>query len=306
MKHLPFEAAGTYQVIVKTADGRVKYKSQEFKNLIVNTGIDRFMGNNIWDDWAYCGTGGTAPAVTDVGMQSYLAETNDRLVDDTESTYTAPRYMVRKIIYTFPVGGVVGNVAEVGIGWKNGSTRLVFSRSLVVDGGGSPTTITVLASEQLTIVYRFYVKVPDADTTFSVTDNGVTYTVTARQLFRSDYASFERLRYGFWGDISGSRSGQTASTDVLPPENGSFTPGSNGTTNSATLGAYTAGSFTRTINFPYGGAFANFTGGIGSACAFTGNGVGVWAFSFSPKINKIAGQSLTLSFNYTFVRGTPP
>lgn len=309
MKPLIIEGSGTYQIIVKDANGKLKYESPEFKNLIVNQGIDWFMGNNIWDDYAFCGTGGTPPAVTDVGMQAFLAETNDRAEDKSESTFSTPRYCVQKLTYAFPVGGVVGNVAEVGIGWKVGASRLIFSRSLVVDGGGSPTTITVLASEQLTIIYRFYVKVPDTDTTFNIVDNGITYTITQRANFRAAETGFTRLRYGFWGILSveGERMMLATSTDVLPAIDGTFpSSGTSSTSNTEVLSAYTPGSFTRSVTYTFNGANANYAGGIGSTKLYTGGGVGQWMHSYSPKINKIAGQSLALTFTYTFVRGVAP
>ena len=68
----------------------------------------------------------------------------------------------------------------MGIGWAASGTTL-FSRALILDNGGSPTTITILSNEYLDIVYEYRVYPPEgADYTGTVVIDSITYDVTGR------------------------------------------------------------------------------------------------------------------------------
>jgi hypothetical protein len=308
MTKLTIPISGTFELSIRNIDtGKVR-KVPEFKNLIVDAGFDRLLSTLPFMDYCFCGTGSTPPVVSNTTMQAYLAETNDIVSDQSESTFTAPRYMVQKRIFTFAVGAVVGNVAELGIGWKVSTTRLVFSRTLVTDSGGTPTTITILANEQLTVTYRLYVKVPDADQTFSVTDGATTYNVSARLAFDPSDSWFRNFPSGFYGASNSSYTyADTKETDVLPPIGTNWVVGiSSQRSATYSIPAYVTGSFVGKLTASFATGNANYATGIGSVMFGTREGSGAWMMSFSPKIPKIAGKTLTLTFEYQLTRGTPP
>ncbi len=306
---IKYEISGTYEISVYGSDGKLKTHIPEFKNLIVDQGMDRF-GNNAgsgWGIYAFAGSGNATPANGNTTMQSFLGETNDVVSDQAESTYTTPRYVVHKRIYAFAIGAVVGNVAEVGVGWKpDASTRLIFSRALTVDGGGTPTTITVLSTDQFVLTYRLYVKVPDADVPFTYTDGATTYTVNARPLFAAAANGYANLGGGFWGASSSLTDAAIKETDILPAIDGTWSTSGQFSSASYTPPAYINGSFKQTLQAVFAGSGGNFATGVGSVRFYTRDGAGRWMFNFSPKIPKVAGQSLILTFELTWARGTPP
>jgi hypothetical protein len=60
----------------------------------------------------------------------------------------------------------------VGVGYTGASTYLLFSRALILDGGGSPTTITILSDETLDVTYEFRMYPKETDNTGAVTFTG--------------------------------------------------------------------------------------------------------------------------------------
>ncbi len=308
MKPINLAMSGTYELIVRNKEGKITKRSPVFKNMITNIGFDRFLQTLDFFTYAFCGTGSAAPAATDVTMQAFLAETNTRVADTTETTYVAPRWFVQKGTFTFNVGAVVGNVAEVGIGWKpSGSVRSTFSRSLVVDSGGTPTTITVLADEQLTIIYRLYVKVQDNDTTFTVNDGAASYNVTVRQSWIAANTSMIEFLSGFYGASGRQNYADAKETDVLPSITTGWVIGASANNSSTyVVNPYTVGSFEASLTATFPGDKANYATGIGSMMFSPRNGTGVWMVGFSPKIPKATGQTLTMTFKYALSRGTPP
>lgn len=80
----------------------------------------------------------------------------------------------------FPLGAVVGTVSEVGVFSSATGTDLIAGQ-LLKDGAGQPTTITVLADEQLIVEYTIewtYTLGTQSGGSGSVTVNGVAYPYT--------------------------------------------------------------------------------------------------------------------------------
>ena len=95
---------------------------------------------------------------------------------------TSPYYISHIVEYHFAIGAAAGNLSELGVGWASSGTTL-FSRALILDSGGTPTTITVLSDEYLYVTYehRFYPSETDATGSIVFTGNiGGTYTYTLR------------------------------------------------------------------------------------------------------------------------------
>lgn len=94
--------------------------------------------------------------------------------DATTNSYRA----ISTFVSTFAVGQIVGNVSEWGIEFNNIQTAnrtVMHASALVTDGNGNPTTVQVLASEQLIVTYRLVTQLTAADYVAStvVTIDGV-------------------------------------------------------------------------------------------------------------------------------------
>ncbi len=148
-------------------------------NLITNQGLNRIGTTNDWLTYVQVGSGSTAPVNADTGLASWIAGTLNVTSSVESAQGSAPYYvkLVRK--WQFGVGAAAGTLAEVGVGWDISGATL-YSRSLILDGGGSPTTITILANEILEVTYEHRVIPPAADTTGSFLISGVSYSYTAR------------------------------------------------------------------------------------------------------------------------------
>jgi hypothetical protein len=163
-----------------------------FDNIILDSGLNRW-GTGTIISGAAIGTGTATPASTDTGLQT---QTHYTTTTGTGTGITAggssPYNNTRTFVYRTTLGALNGNYSEVGVGWASGS---MFSRALILDGGGSPTTISVASDEQLDIVYQLSVYPPLTDTSTSVTISGVTHTITGRACNVNDVGGLA----GDWG-----------------------------------------------------------------------------------------------------------
>jgi hypothetical protein len=127
-----------------------------FNNIITNNGKDNFADADLTVNLAYAhvGTGTTAELATDTQLQTFVAASNT--VQDSSSTAQASAPYYGKYVRTirFGEGVAAGNIAEVAMSTQN-TNGDAFTRALVKDGGGSPTTITVLSDEWLDVTYEF-------------------------------------------------------------------------------------------------------------------------------------------------------
>ena len=112
------------------------------------------------------GSGNTAPAESQTILTSFIAATTSRQnYTSTINSSVSPRYARKEFTYRFAEGVAAGNIAEVGmfdsVSTGTTSATVLSSRALVVDGGGSPTVVTVLSDEFLDVVWRGTWYVPE-------------------------------------------------------------------------------------------------------------------------------------------------
>jgi hypothetical protein len=278
----------------------------EFDNLILNAGLNRIGTNGDWLSAVQVGSGTTPPAVTDTGMQSFIAGTTTIQATSVAAQPSPPYYTTRSVTQRFAAGAAAGNISEVGIGWAaTGST--LFSRALVVDGGGVPTTITVLSDEVLDVTYQLRNYPPASDVTGSITITGVgTVGTTIRAAEVTNANSWGLGQSGAIGGFS-TRSGEH---DAYSGAIGAVTGVPSGTSGagSAVNAAYSSGSFKRdaTITWPLNNA--NFGGinsvrleleAIGSSGTF-----GAIQIGFGTTIAKNATNTFTLNASHVWARRT--
>ena len=164
----------------------------EFDNLITDAGLSRM---NSYDYLTYCyvGTGSTPPAVNDTALVNRVATTN-KINASTNTVQSTPPYFAEHTkYYEFPVGTATGNLTEVGVGWLDSGVYKLFSRALILDAGGLPTTITILSTEMLRVTYSLRLYIPTGDTTGTITlggNIGGTHNWTLRAAQITTYGSW--------------------------------------------------------------------------------------------------------------------
>lgn len=271
----------------------------EFDNLITNGGMDRLANNSDWNSWCSVGSGNTAPAFTDSGLVTFIASTNNTSSTSNGNSGSSPWFGQAIKTFRFAIGTATGNLSEIGIGWSsvNGS---LFSRALILDGSGNPTTITILSTEALDATYTLQLYAPTADVTGTVVVSGVSYAYTLRA------ASVSSTGWG-GGFVFGDQFGWNGGT-VFNGTIGAVTSTPSGS--SATLGSpakqsYTPGSFQIDTIWTMGLTDANVSGGISAAYLIGGQSrgaMGAFQVGFSPAIPKDGTKTLTLTFRQSWAR----
>ena len=175
--------SGQYRVEIKR-NGIIIKETDWFDNLITNTGLD-YLGSDRTVFKCKVGTGTSAPNVLDFSLSNELASVHLH-IDGVYSSNTAVQVtnslepnFITSYTYNcvFPQGAVVGNITEVGIGPV---TEGLFSRALITDSNNVPTSLTLLAIDQLTLYYKLTVAPVISVTNGSVTINSVVYNYTCQ------------------------------------------------------------------------------------------------------------------------------
>lgn len=308
--------SGEYRFQV-SKNGKVVRDTGFFPNLITDNGLNLicnasgatsnnfnfYFDHNTPLGTCYVGSGNASPEVADTQLVSRIAATSNK--ESTTGTSSFARgYAELVIVYAFGTGSVVGNVSEVGIG---PSATSLFSRALILNSNGDPTTITILADEILTVTYRLRLTIPQVDISQSIDvyNSGVQIptNVTIRPFASETYpiTSIAGQHSFAWGVKrafgNGAYSVATSSnTDLVGATAQSLTS----TALPANIGIdpYVNNSFKRT-------GYATFS------TTQSNRDIAVWAYSFGPgcfqvkfdpPLQKTNQQALRLSFGYQVAR----
>ena len=301
---------GFYLIEVIQQDGTLKQGSglnTPFKNLL----LDNFFktvsplgnGDTISAEPAYCkvGTGSTPPSPVDTYLASQVARIGRSGQSYTYSNSIATGYW-RQVAtpFTFPVGSVVGNISEIGV--SNYEDSLLLSRSLIKDGLGNPTTITLTATDQLKVKYTLRRTQPTTTTSGvltlvrdGVSENhpwvwypGIADSSSPEPLFRfSAYVGSGRLHYTTGAPVVNS----TIPEPIAVTQDGA---GATSSYNSASKTVTMTYTFNIGKNFPNGfniykpftDLFGNYSEGY---------------FYFPTPITKTATQKLVITSSYSMV-----
>lgn len=295
---------------------RVKQDTGFFDNLITDVGMNRVgtvtTNNNIANPMpsfnALCGrfvvgSGSTTPAFTDTALAAPVAFASANPVLDSESSnYTRGWYEIT-VRHQFGQGQAAGNLSEIGIQHTSTSGPL-WSRALILDGAGNPTTITVLPDDFLTCYYTLRIMIPQEDAVFNIdvdySEDGIVPTVvTARPLNANSSSPADG-----WGL-------QTAITSGVSNLR-FYSGGLAAPTASEPLGSAVT-SFTSTFNVvPYvtdsHQRFLTRTNGLNEHNSSTLRTarldalMGSWQIEFDPPLQKNNTQTMQLTFGYSWAR----
>lgn len=268
---------GEYRLRKLDATGAVVYEGDWFDNLVTNNGLDT-IGLSSGASFAnYCriGTGNTAASYTDTALVSQSASTNNAIANTIVNAGASNYETKATVTFQFALGAVVGNMAEIGVGTTPTGATLC-SRALIVDNVGSPTTITILVSEILQVVYRFTCYPNLVDATGTVSIGGVSYNYVSRT-FNAATALGSSPQASLLAGVSTPLA--FPSTSTLGAITSGGPSGTAAGFASAVLSAYTNGNYYRDLTISAAIADANAVGGI-AAISFS-----VWNGSSTPVFN---------------------
>ena len=293
---------GFYKIDAVKADGRRRVLADWFPNLITDVGLNQIGTNSNWAAKCFVGSGTNAPNVLDTGLQTLVAESNT-LTSAFGAQAVEPYFGWGRQVFRFNEGVAAGNLSEVGVGSAGGVT--MFSRALILDGVGNPTTITVLSDEFLDVTYEIRVYPPLVDVLGTITISAIDYGFTLRSAFVTNGTN--------WHDGGGAFTGGGFPNNGVTLYGGAglalgaITAGPTSVGSSQSFNtaqdAYVPGSLERGFSIDVPLNLANFTPGITGLIFTVGNGRrGTFQVAIDTPIPKDATKLLSLDFKHTWAR----
>lgn len=302
--------AGEYTIRKYKADtDELVQQIGPFHNLLTDSCLEQWGSGSAFD---YCvvGSGTATPTVADTALGSYVAHT-DNIPSGSAVLYdtVGPDYWgQRSGTYRFEAGTATGTLAEVGMCFGDPpSSYTLTSHARIVDGGGSPTTITVLSDEYLDVTFTLRAYPTTSDSIQTVVISGVNYTFTSR-LLSAGATGVGPFNSSF--TLSGA-SACTGDDAVTPPALAAITatailnPGYSAFSWLASS-PYVASSKTRQATLNAGLTELNFDYGIRGLTVESSTGSGITDFKYqttiSPGIPKDNTKVLSFGLKYSWGR----
>lgn len=318
IKMPPVRLGGRFR-LVTSKDAECKQVVEDtgfFDNLITNTGMNRIgqvtTGTTTIGSFSVIcgrfvvGSGSAEPQFTDTALQNPVAFASSDVQFVSESSNYERGWYEITVRHQFGKGQAAGNLSEIGIQQTNASGPL-WSRALILDGAGNPTTITVLPDDFLTCYYTLRIMIPKEDAVFNIDvdydEDGIVPTVVTARPLAANNASISTG----WG---------------------LKTVGTTSVNNGANLQFYTGGLAAPTAYSPLGSAIGSYTSDFTLVPYVTDshqrfitrtNGLnehnsttlrtaelhalmGAWQIEFDPPLQKNNTQTMQLTFGYSWAR----
>lgn len=254
--------SGQYRLEVRR-NGQLVQEA-EFDNLITDYGLNLFGGTSSIVQYARVGTGTSTPTATQTALDTQIASASTgSFASSATNEGVAPYRTTQTWTATFAQGAVVGNITEIGVGTAATGNNL-FSRALIVDGNGNPTSITLTSIDQLTVYYTVRVTPPTSDVTGALVLNGTTYNYTMRICNAASFMTNNNNFNGYFFSGYGSSAINTypAGSNLGAVTAAGPSGSTSGTAGSSSTAAYTTGTYYRDTTFSLTPAQGNATGGI--------------------------------------------
>lgn len=311
--HASVGVEGYYTLRARRRSGRVTrehtFKADRevgpFHNLVTTLGMNRLGSESAQNTYARChvGTGTAAPDITDVQLANFLASVqNNNGVVTNGNSGTSPYYGWRRFVWTSAIGALGNSIlTEIGISGQQ-ANGLLFSRELIRDSIGNPTSFPIADDEQLEVTYELRFYVPLVDATGQITIGSQTHDVTtrARKATSVDWCPATGGTNNFTNSGVVTVTNAELYTVGIGPITSSEPSGSarNGKANSAATAAYTDGDFYRDHSQTYGPER-----GVGSnmSCTFSTSS-SAFQTEFDPPIAKTDTQTLILHHRVSWAR----
>ena len=310
--------SGRYRMVVHKDEAmqEIVHDTGEFDNLITDVGMNRwgdardFRVNASYSLFAHLlgkfvvGSGQRPPAFTDTALQSPIKiAASDVTLQSESSSYSRGWYEIT-VRYQSARGEFAGNLSEIGIQHTSLNGPL-WSRALILDSEGDPTTITVLPTDFLTCYYTLRIHIPQTDAIFNIdvdygNDGGLVPTVVTTRPLNTEYSDPR----GGWG-LQVWRGDGAARLQF-------YTGGLAAPTATAPLGTAIGNSIFTCVKLPYitdsYQLFVSREDGLNDhlgANLRTAHLValyGVWQLEFDPPLEKNNTQTMNWTFGYSWAR----
>lgn len=275
--------------------------AKDHKNMILDSGLDA-LGNSSICGGCKVGTGSTAVIATQTDLISTKATTTTIQSESVGRFASATYYVWGRRTFRFPQGAAAGNLTEVGV--HGSSSTSLFSRALIVDSGGLPTTLTILSDEWLDVTYELRVYQDLSDKVFSLNLLGTEHTVTVRPASVQATPYLPSNSY-FFSNMLAGYSSSSYQTSHFNGAIGAITASPSGTSNtvSTTFSNYVSKSYQHSVIFSSGLDVNNLSGGITSTYFQTYKCM--WQMGYSPAILKDNFRTLVLTYTFSWGRHDP-
>jgi hypothetical protein len=303
------QVSGHIALQVLNASGDVVREIPEFRNLILNSGLDYLMATSAslqsMAANVKVGTGAGSPSASDTTLPGFLLGTAGTAYAGAFQTATAPYYYEATYTYLFALGAINATLTCIGAHSSSAGSS-VFAWSQIKDSGNNPTTLTVLGTEQLSVTYKFRVYAPVFTTSGNITvagDATHAFTMFAHNFGSSGFGNASGTAYVAVDQIVANS--WTSFTDPANIFSSLSITGQSVANLSMTQGSYTNGSFTRTLT-GFMSTSSNVTGNAikGIALQFSGgSSLGPrYMMKLGTNIAKDSTKTLTLTFSQTIAR----
>jgi len=300
---------GQFRVVV-SSDHDLANVTQDtgwFNNLITDVGLNRIgsydssSATNILGRFVL-GAGSAQPQPTDTALQSPIVRAPGDFVVLTPTSSYDDGYAQYRYRYQFGQGVAQGNLSEIGLqeGSLSGS---LWSRALILNAAGEPTTITVLDTDFLTVYYSLRVYIPKTDSVYNIDvdydEEGIVPTVATCRPLNANSANpavspswrFQAFSGNPETFKNGGLSEPTASSP-LGSDAGDRVP-------SSTKEPYVEGSYEMWITHRAGLSQANSD----TLRSFPVNSMlGSWQVEFDPPLIKNNTHTMDLTFGISWAR----
>lgn len=276
-------------------------KLAEFDNIFLDQGLNA-LGTKSMPGYIWLGSGSAEPHPSNTQLVNFVARSNEsslRIPTTHGVNGSAPYYTWSRIGVRFDPLGVNVNLSELGLGTE---TEL-YTRALIKDANGIPTTLTILSDEILDIAYMVRIYAPTTDATGQITlggNIGGTYNWIARASYVTTNGAYHSR---FWA-VQRSAS-YTGYATVYDGPLGDITqePSGDGCNATHECVPYVQNSFTSKSVVSVDTTQGNFVGGIRSITLCLG--WGDYQMQFDPAIPKTDLDTLSLTFAVTYARYVP-
>lgn len=289
-----------------------RFMSPWFHNHITDQGLDLCATTPNRYNACQVGSGNAAPTDADTGLQNYTAGTSSKTdFGDSYNNTVLPYYGESYLRYNFPLGAFNDDIlSEVMIGTHT-SGGSCFSRELIRDAVGAPTTIQVASDEILRVHYkiRHYPPLDDVVGTLSL---DIYETPTNFDYIRRTLAFPDRWEPS--GNVAqnsadtfnptGFNSGTVTRLRDAPIQSISYNNFAGTSATSVTPQSYSAGSFSRMTECLWNTAKGTFNASL--FLWSTRYGVISFQHAFYPTIEKTNQDNLILNVQTSWGRYEEP
>lgn len=178
--NLNAKVSGEYNICITKADGSIQ-ETGWFDNLILNAGLDKLGSGTSPIGYCSVGSGTSVPSPTQTALDARLVTSTGYVTSAQSAVNSGSPLYQATLTYAnvFSQGAVVGNISEVGVGTATNGTAL-FSRALILNNVGAPTTLTLVALDQLTVYYRIKFTPTLTESVGTINISGTSYGYTLR------------------------------------------------------------------------------------------------------------------------------